>query len=49
MYRGWMGNDFDERPDLDFMDREIEREMDEALDRQMELRADEKDEKLTRF
>lgn len=44
-----MFNDYDERPELDFMEREMERERFEEIDRRMDLEADEIDEKLSRF
>lgn len=49
MYWGWNGNDYDERPDVEAMDRIIEERMDEERERMEDMRADEIDEKLSRF
>jgi hypothetical protein len=44
-----MFNDFDEYPQSEAMDRIIEMEMDAEIERKMDLKADETDEKITRF
>lgn len=49
MYRGWMGNDYDDRPDIEFMDRLVEREMEEEAERREDARADEFHDKLDLF